>query len=64
VKLNFHLNPEWVDVVIISSGKGFDWHNAVSKISSDVQGLAIIHSFADQITADESGKILRLRFFT
>ncbi len=64
VKLNFHLNPEWVDVVIISSGKGFDWHHAVTKISSDVQGLAIIHSFADEITAEDNGKILRLRFFT
>jgi hypothetical protein len=64
VKLNIHLNTEWVDVVIISSGKGFDWHHAVSKISSDVQGLAIIHSFADEITTEDDGKILRLRFFT
>lgn len=63
LKLNFHLNPEWVDVVIISSGKGFDWHHAVSRISSDVQGLAIIHSFADEIIAEDNGKILRLRFY-
>jgi hypothetical protein len=64
LKVNFHINPEWVDVVIISAGKGFDWHHAVSKISSDVQGLAIIHSFADEVTAEENGKILRLRFYT
>ncbi len=64
LKVNFHINPEWVDVVIISSGKGFDWHHAVSKISSDVQGLAIIHSFADEVTAEENGKVLRLRFYT
>jgi hypothetical protein len=64
VKLNLHLGPEWVDVVIISSGKGFDWHHAVTKISSDVQGLAIIHSFADEIMTEDDGKILRLRFFT
>lgn len=64
VKLNVHLNPESVDVVIISSGKGFDWHHAVSKITSDVQGLAIIHSFADEIITEDNGKILRLRFFT
>jgi len=64
LKLNFHLNPEWVEVVIISSGKGFDWHHAVTKISSDVQGLAIIHSFADEIIAEDNGKILRLRFYT
>lgn len=64
VKLNIHLKPESVDVVIISSGKGFDWHHAVSKITSDVQGLAIIHSFADEVTAEEDGKILRLKFYT
>lgn len=64
LKLNLHINPEWVDVVIISAGKGFDWHHAVSKISSDVQGLAIIHSFADEVIAEDNGKILRLRFFT
>jgi hypothetical protein len=64
LKVNFHLKPEWVEVVIISEGKGFDWHHAVSKISSDVQGLAIIHSFADEIIAEDSGKILRLRFYT
>lgn len=63
IKVNFHLNPEWVDVVVISTGKGFDWHHAVSKISSDVQGLAIIHSFADEIIAENDGKILRLRFY-
>lgn len=64
LKVNFHINPEWVDVVIISTGKGFDWHHAVSKISSDVQGLAIIHSFADEVTAEENGRVLRLRFYT
>ncbi|MBM3468066.1 MAG: hypothetical protein FJX71_01380 [Alphaproteobacteria bacterium] len=64
LKINFHLNAEWADVVIISSGKGFDWHHAVSKISSDVQGLAIIHSFADEVMAEKNGKILRLRFYT
>lgn len=63
LKLNFHLNPECVDVVIISGGKGFDWHHAVSKISSEVQGLAIIRSFADEVIAEEDGKILRLRFY-
>lgn len=63
LKLNFHLNPECVEVVIISGGKGFDWHHAVSKISSDVQGLAIIRSFADEVIAEEDGKILRLRFY-
>ena len=64
LKVNFHIKPEWIDVVIISAGKGFDWQHAVSKISSDVQGLAIIHSFADEVTAEENGKILRLRFYT
>lgn len=64
LKVNFHINPECVDVVIISGGKGFDWHHAVSKISSDVQGLAIIRSFADEVIAEEDGKILRLRFYT
>lgn len=64
LKMNFHINPEWIDVVIISAGKGFDWPHAVSKISSDVQGLAIIHSFADEVTAEENGTILRLRFYT
>lgn len=64
IKLNIHINPKSVDVVIISSGKGFDWHKAVSTITSDVQGLAIIHSFADNIIAEDNGKILRLQFFT
>jgi hypothetical protein len=64
VKLNIHLNPESVEVVIVSSGRGFDWHHAVSKISSDVQGLAIIHSFADEVTSEDNGKILRLKFYT
>ncbi|MBX9805467.1 MAG: ATP-binding protein [Alphaproteobacteria bacterium] len=64
LKLNFHVNPESVDVVIISSGKGFDWHNAVSKISSDFQGLAIINTFADEVVVQDQGKVLRLRFFT
>lgn len=64
LKVNFHINPEWVDVVVISGGKGFDWNHAVSKISSDVQGLAIIRSFADEVIAEEDGKILRLRFQT
>ena len=64
LKVNFHINPEWIDVVIISTGKGFDLHHAVSKISSDVQGLAIIHSFADEVTAEGNGKVLRLRFYT
>ncbi len=63
LKLNFHLNSKWVDVVIISAGKGFDWLQAVSKISSDVQGLAIIQSFSDEIIAEDDGKILRLRFY-
>jgi hypothetical protein len=63
VKLNLHVHAGWVDVVIISSGKGFDWHHAVTKISSDVQGLAIIHSFADEVHAEDEGKILRLRFY-
>jgi hypothetical protein len=64
LKVNFHINPECVDVVIISDGKGFDWRHAVSKISSNVQGLAIIRSFADEVIAEEEGKILRLRFYT
>lgn len=64
LKLNLHISPEWIDIVVISSGKEFDWHHAVSNISSDVQGLAIIHSFADEVIADKSGKVLRLRFFT
>jgi len=64
LKVNFHIKPEWIDVVIISAGKGFDWQHAISKISSDVQGLAIIRSFADEVTAEENGKILRLRFYT
>jgi len=63
LKINFHLNPEWLDVVVISSGKGFDWFHAVSKISNDVQGLAIIRSFADDVIAEDNGKILRLRFY-
>lgn len=63
LKMNFHVNPEWVDVAIISSGKGFDWHLATSNITSDVQGLAIIHSFADEVRAEEGGKVLRLRFY-
>lgn len=64
LKVNFHIKPEWIDIVVISAGKGFDWHHAVSKISSDVQGLAIIHSFADEVIAEENGRILRLRFYT
>lgn len=63
LKINFHLNPEWLDVVIISSGKGFDWTHAVSKISTTIQGLAIVHSFADDVIAEDNGKILRLRFY-
>jgi hypothetical protein len=63
LKVNFHLSPEQVEVVVISAGKGFDWSHAVSKISSDVQGLAIIHSFADEIIAEDHGKIMRLRFY-
>jgi|GEM_PF-1941170 len=64
LKINFHLTPEWIDVVIISSGKGFDWHHAISNVSSTVQGLAIIHSFSDQVIVEEDGKILTLRFYT
>lgn len=64
LKVNFHLKPEWIDVVVIGSGKGFDWAKAVSNISSDVQGLAIIRSFADEVTVEDNGKITRLRFYT
>ena len=64
LKVNVHVNPEAVDVVVISSGKSFNWHQAVTKISSNVQGLAIIHSFADEIIAENEGKILKLRFYT
>lgn len=64
LKINFHLNnSKWVDVVVISSGKGFDWHEAVSNISTNIQGLAIIRSFADEVTSENNGKILRLRFY-
>jgi hypothetical protein len=63
LKINFHLAPESVDVVIMSAGKEFDWCHAISNISSDVQGLAIIHSFADDVIAENNGKALRLRFY-
>lgn len=63
LKVNFHLEPKGVEVVIISSGKEFDWHHEVSKISSGVQGLAIVHSFADEVISEANGKILRLKFY-
>lgn len=63
LKLNFHLTSASIDVVIMSTGKEFDWHHAISKISSDVQGLAIVHSFADDVIAEDNGKTLRLRFY-
>ena len=63
LKINLHLKARWVDVVVISSGKGFDWQKTVSGISDDCQGLAIIHSFADEVITRSDGKILRLRFY-
>jgi hypothetical protein len=63
LKINFHLATESIDVVIMSTGKEFDWHHAISNISSDVQGLAIVHSFADDVIAENNGKALRLRFY-
>ena len=64
VQILFEKFEDKIKIIIKDQGKGFDWHHAVTKISSDVQGLAIIHSFADQVIAEDDGKILRLRFFT
>lgn len=65
IKINFHIRPTYTEVVIISSGnKGFDWNHAISKVSSQIQGLAIIKSFVDEIVTYEDGKVLCLRFYT
>jgi hypothetical protein len=63
LKINLHLNPKSVEVVVTSSGKGFDWNHTVSNISRNYQGVAIIHSFADEVVSDQGGKILSLKFY-
>lgn len=64
LKINLHLNPQWIEVSIISTGKGFEWTQAVSKISSDFQGLSIVQSFADEVTSTNNGNVLKLKFYT
>ena len=63
LKVNLYLNPKSIEVVVISSGKGFNWNHSVSNISRTYQGVAIIHSFADEVVSDQDGKLISLKFY-